>query len=381
MKELIIAIIDSVYCQSPLLSDFIQKDGILKALALGLDKCLVYDIGKVDNIKEVISRIKAKKVDVPLVMFLLNKLGADPNAADSDGNTAVHYATLLPFFGVTQEAVNNICKILEKFGSVFNLKNHQHESPLQLCLSSQLWKTACEDNCWRPSIIGLVEICRFLLRNGCSITQRSQNAESIFHRIISLIQQSLQLNERTPRMGAVQVLTDIVILLSSDEAAVRSAVNYSNDRLNSPLHFWASMVLKLPQSYEGLPNEEHMFESILRKIFDHLLKCGSNLNLRNCNQETPLHVCQTWTAVKMLLDAGANPKTWMPQEIYLSSRQLRGKTFMTPISFILMLKKTKKPLSKLLTNYCCTELIFTLVTLMGYLALISLTVAPLFQIF
>ena len=307
MKELIIAIIDSVYCQAPLLSGF-HQEGILKALALGVEKCLIHDVGKVDNMKEVISRIKEEKVDVPLVMSLLNKLGADPNAADLDGNTAVHYATLLPFFGVTQDTVVNIFKILEKFGSVFNIKNHQHESPLQFCLSSKFWKAACKDNNWQPSIMGLVEICKFLLRSGCSITHRTENAKSIFHCIILLIQQSFELTEHTPRMGATQVLMDILILFSSDEPAVRTAVNKPDGLLNSPLHLWASMALKPHQSYASLITEEHSFENILRIIFNHLLKCGAKLNLRNGNEETPLHMCRTWTAVKMLLDAGANPQ-------------------------------------------------------------------------
>ena len=316
MKELIFAIIDSVYCQSPLLFGCISlshlvgnfhKEGILKALALGLDKCSIYDVSMVDNMQEIISTVKEENVDVPLVMSLLSKLGADPNAADTDGNTAVHYATLLPFFGVTQEAAINICETLQKLGSAFNLKNHQHESPLQFCLSSKLWKTACEDNNWQPSVMGLVEICKFLLRNGCSITQRSQNAESIFHTVISLIQQSLELTEHTPRMGATQVLMDILTLLSSDEHAIRTAVNNPDCLLNSPLHLWASMALTSSQSYASLITEEHTFESILRIIFDHFLRCGVKLNFRNGNEETPLHVCRTWTAVNMLLDNGANP--------------------------------------------------------------------------
>ena len=296
MKELIIAIIDCVYCQSPLLSAVIPlphlvgnltKEGILKALALGLDSCLIYDVGKVDNIKKVISIVKEVRVDVPLVMSLLNKLGAGPNTADTDGNTALHYATLLPFFGVTSEVVINICKILQKFGSSFNMKNHQHESPLQLCLSSKLWKAAFEDNHWQPSIMGLVDICKFLLRNECGITHQYQNTESIFHSIISLIQQSLELIEDTPRIGATQVLTDILILLSSDEPAVRTVVNKTDALLNSPLHLWASIALKSSQSYASLITEKHTFESILRIIFDRFLKCGAKLNLRNGNDETP----------------------------------------------------------------------------------------------
>ena len=80
MKEVIIAIIDSVYCQSPLLSSVIPlphlvcnftKEGILKALALGLEKCLIYDVSKVDNIKKAIFRVKEEMVDVPIQMLLI----------------------------------------------------------------------------------------------------------------------------------------------------------------------------------------------------------------------------------------------------------------------------------------------------------------------
>ena len=45
----------------------------------------------------------------------------------------------------------------------------------------------------------------------------------------------------------------------------------------------------------------------MKRILDHLLKCGVHINARNVNDETPLHECRTWTAVKLLLDAGANP--------------------------------------------------------------------------
>ena len=312
-KELIIATIDIVFCKSPLLLGSIplphldgnfDKEGILKALALGRDKFLVHDVGKVDIVKMIISRIKEKKVDVPLVMSLLNKLDPDPNAADLNGNTAVHYAALLPFCGVEQKDVMNIFKILRKFGSTFSLKNQRHESPLQLCLSPKLWKAAIKGNNWQSSFEGLDVICKFLLSNGCGVTFTSQNAESTFHTIISIIQECLDVTEDEPRKDALSVLTKILISFSPNEA-VRVAVNSPDSLSNSPLHLWATIALKSSKSYASL---EDTFKNILQIIFDHLLKCGANVNLRNCNGETPLHMCRTWTAVKMLLHAGANPK-------------------------------------------------------------------------
>ena len=52
---------------------------------------------------------------------------------------------------------------------------------------------------------------------------------------------------------------------------------------------------------------DHAFERILRIILCHFLECGAKLNARNANEQTRLHLCRTWTAVKLLLDAGANP--------------------------------------------------------------------------
>ena len=135
------------------------------------------------------------------------------------------------------------------------------------------------------------------------------NSELIFHRIISLIQQGLELNEEAPRKAVVQVLVDVLELLPPNEEAVAGAVNYIDnlDLLNSPLHLWASIALKTPQDYSRSGTEDFTFEDILKRVLDHLLKCEANCNARNWVEETPLHACRTWTAVKLLLDAGANP--------------------------------------------------------------------------
>ena len=89
---------------------------------------------------------------------------------------------------------------------------------------------------------------------------------------------------------------------------MRNAVNKIDTQLNSALHLWASIALKSPQDYTSGVTGDNRFENTLQRIRDHLLECGAKLNPRNANEETPLHVCKTWTAVKLLLDAGANPK-------------------------------------------------------------------------
>jgi ankyrin repeat protein len=102
-------------------------------------------------------------------------------------------------------------------------------------------------------------------------------------------------------------LIKVLKLLSPEEKAFRNAVNNTDDLLNSPLHLWASIAIKSPQDYTSIVTGEHAFKSILRIILSHFLECGAKQNARNANELTPLHLCRTWTAVKLLLDAGANP--------------------------------------------------------------------------
>ena len=128
-----------------------------------------------------------------------------------------------------------------------------------------------QDSNWQSSIRGLVEVCRFLLSNGSGITNGSDNVESIFDRIILLIQQGFQLNEEASRKPVFEVFIKVLRLLSPEEKAVRNAVNNTDDLLNSPLHLWASVALKSSQDYTSIVTGEHAFESILRIILSHFL--------------------------------------------------------------------------------------------------------------
>ena len=309
------AVFNILYCQAPLLSVRIfphlikpyaifNKTNVLEALAFARQQYVIQKSHNVGDIDEVVLLIRGKNVmDVPRILSLLINLGADPQTTDSDGNTAFHYATLLPLYDVAQDDVMHICKKLKKFGTMFHTKNHQDESPLLFSLSSNTWKVATENNSCQSSIRGLFEVCRFLLNSRNVIL----NSEFIFYRIISLIQQGLELNEEAQRKAVVQALVSVLELLRPHEKAVRNAVNYTDTLLNSPLHLWASIALKTPQDYTAFGTEDFTFESIMERILDHLLKCGVHVNARNVNDETPLHECRTWTAVKLLLDAGANP--------------------------------------------------------------------------
>ena len=130
LKALTLAILDTVYCQAPLLSisgppHLLKSYASLtkqKALAFAREQFLIKDADNAENVDKFASMIRENEIDVPLILSLLNKLGAHPNASDSDGNTGLHYAFFLPFLGVTQELVVEICKKLKKFGALFDSK-------------------------------------------------------------------------------------------------------------------------------------------------------------------------------------------------------------------------------------------------------------------
>ena len=256
------AVFNILYCQAPLLSVRIfphlikpyaifNKTNVLEALAFARQQYVIQKSHNVGDIDEVVLLIRGKNVmDVPRILSLLINLGADPQTTDSDGNTAFHYATLLPLYDVAQDDVMDICKKLKKFGTMFHTKNHQDQSPLLFCLSSNTWKVATENNSWQSSIRGLFEVCRFLLSSRNVIL----NSEFVFYRIISLIQQGFELNEEVQKKAVVQALVSVLELLRPHEKAVQSAVNYTDTLLNSPLHLWASIALKTTSRLHGIWN-------------------------------------------------------------------------------------------------------------------------------
>ena len=155
-KALIHAIFNILYCQAPLLpltsfshlvkphAIIFNETKVLGALAFAREEYVNQDSHKVENIDKVVQMIEEKVTDVPRIISLLINLGADPQTTDSDGNTAFHYVTLLPLYGVTQEVVMDICEKLKRFGTILHAKNHKHESPLLFCLSSYTWEVVTE---------------------------------------------------------------------------------------------------------------------------------------------------------------------------------------------------------------------------------------------
>ena len=126
------------------------------------------------------------------ICSLLVEKGVDINAPDSEGNTALHFATYRTFGRekLTPEAYEGIIKLLLKSGAVARARNASGVTPMHLAVirngdvtALQLLltagadvnaKTAAGSGGWTPlhgaAALGRVDVMKFLLENGADRT-------------------------------------------------------------------------------------------------------------------------------------------------------------------------------------------------------------------
>ena len=306
------AIFSVVFCIFPLMFRegtvlvFLQAQ-ITRALQLASQFIGNKRCKKTQMLTAIINEKCGKGQGVSEAFQLLVKLGGDPNCVDSDGNTALHYATRLPLRNVPSEVVMEVCRQLKHLGMQFNLRNHANNTPLLFCLSGNI-RQLQEEN--QLSVMKtLVEICRFLLECRSSIEERTVRGKTVFHLMLECFQQGLRLiNDKTIQQDFMLEAIKLLQLFSSQKVAAKSVINIPDGDLKSPLHHWATLELPTPQDYSGNTGREDVtFKDFLKSMLNELLSCKAKLNDRDGEDQTPLHLCRTWTAVKLLLDAGAKP--------------------------------------------------------------------------
>ncbi|XP_031569191.1 uncharacterized protein LOC116303744 isoform X2 [Actinia tenebrosa] len=301
------AILNMAFCKLPLMflkrSKLEQKrDHITKALKQASQ--FIDDEKKLEILIKLLNEKCTNGEGVPEALRLLVELGADPNSVDFYGNTALHYATCLPLVGVPQEIVMEICLQLENFDVQFNSRNYKNQTPLLFCLSGHM-RIMLKENQNTSAIQAVVEVCKVLSKHGSSIEERTRSGKTVFHLILELFQQVLYLSDKTVRQDVLHEAMKLLQLFTPVKVAKTQIINIRDADLNSPLHIWASLELPSPQDYTSNVTEDLTFEEFLQTLLNYLVRCGVQLNVRNGADQTPLHLCKTWIAVNLLLDAGA----------------------------------------------------------------------------
>ena len=315
-EALKIALLNVLYCHAPLLAvsglprliksyKILQKEKVLQCLALLREQCSIQYADRVETIETNIRENAINVSDILDLLSLLTDLGAKAEAVDSRANTPLHYATLLPLFGVAPDDVREIFNRLRFLGALRSVQNYERETALLFCLSNALKVITESNGLW--SVEGLVKVCEFLLE----LTNDLQNSHSILHTIIPFISEGLKV-EAWRRDDVLQLVKGVFEILPENKKVLSAVVNYTDNESNSPLHLWAAI------------KQDH--DSILETIFEYLRKYGANVNFRNTSNETPLHLCRTWTAAKLLLDARANPndKTSSGDSLLLAAAKRKG---------------------------------------------------------
>ncbi|XP_031549468.1 uncharacterized protein LOC116287002 [Actinia tenebrosa] len=253
----------------------------------------------VQNMIVMMEKATNLNMAVPKILESLVELGANPSYADLHGNTALHYAACLPLVGISQDTVLKICQQLDDLGASVHTKNHQDETPLLFCLSKKDWINRSQES---SKVKSLVDICSFLLEQGSSLEGTTQKEKSLFHLIIDLFNQGLLLHNDEVRKDVLKESLALLHLFSSSHVTKPGVtVNKRDDNLNSPLHLWAMLELNLPSAVQP----QAFQKQVIAAIFKHLVDLGAKLNDGNKIDQTPLHLCKTWTAAKLLIDAGA----------------------------------------------------------------------------
>ncbi|XP_028519154.1 rabankyrin-5, partial [Exaiptasia diaphana] len=244
------------------------------------------------------------------VLTLLIDLGADPDtSADEDGNSAIHYVARLILFEVSYEIVLNLLNKLLGLGSSFVRKNCKGQTPLLFFLSEMSVRFPEMVLNSLSVIIGAIEICKHILFNNPNSTATTGNGESVFHLILKIFQKDLT----RYRCHGVLIL-HLLQLYALPNVKHSVTVNKVDDKMCSPVHLWASLSVTPIKRYKSMITEKHSFEQLLEAILNHLKECGAVLNIVNLKEQRPLHLCRTWSAVKLLVDSGANPSVFDSQQ-------------------------------------------------------------------
>jgi hypothetical protein len=158
-----------------LAKDYISKTNLAKKRAIKKDLTMIRETPRLANENMFISLASN-------ILDGLVELGANPNSSDSDGNTALHCATRLPFYGISKATVIYTCQYLIKLGVLVKTKNHQNETPLLFCLSREVWNIAGGMQQW-SGVKSLIDVCQFLVKRavGSSVEDISRSGDSVFH--------------------------------------------------------------------------------------------------------------------------------------------------------------------------------------------------------
>ena len=211
----------------------------------------------------------------------------DVNAVDHFGNSALFYIIHLIMAGQSADTIVELLQAFLKYGADLNIINATGESVLSHYLS--FTKT---NGIQADLLQNLCVVCHFLIGDvNVNVNVRPEGGITVVHLVLQLLQDSLRGN--VPSIHLFQLASSILHSSTCSRSAAKVRDDTNGD---TPLHLWASLKPK-----------NQTYDQSLRDLMEDLFACGGQVNSTNAVGKTPLHVAQTWTAMKVLLDKGAAP--------------------------------------------------------------------------
>lgn len=225
-------------------------------------------------------------VSSPVLVKTLLNLGANINATDVAGNTALFYAVA----GGTAETADGhlaVSKILLDSKADPNIKNKVGETALLYDASSEKLNDR-GDEVYKGCHLKIWEL---LVQSEAEINSLNKDRKSLMHLVIDGTKTYL---EELPVEGISNLpisrcIQQIKFIVKHDNKLVRSRDSMGN----TPLHL--------------LANHNSVWTHEMLTIAKALIEVGSSVKVENDLGKTPLHVAKSWSMANFLLEQGAKP--------------------------------------------------------------------------
>ena len=236
-------------------------------------------------------------VTSPALVEALLDLGANIDATDQEGNTALFYASGRATIETTDEQLQ-ACQIILNFNASANASNIYAETPLLYAGSSERLNdhgARIEDVLTKGSSVKILEL---LLQSGAKVTAKNKDGKSIMHLVVDRTQKNLKKLQDSysgnkmanfSQMALDQCIEQVKYLSKCN----KQVVMFRDSEGNTPLHV--------------LADEKSIYLDELTSIAKTLIESGSKVNICNDQEKTPLHLVRSWKMAKFLLQHGAKP--------------------------------------------------------------------------
>ncbi|KAJ7394373.1 hypothetical protein OS493_000180 [Desmophyllum pertusum] len=229
-------------------------------------------------------------VSSPVLVKTLLNLGANIQATDVVGNTALFYA-VAGGTAATADGHFEVSKLLLQSKADVNFKNKYGETALLYDASSEKLNDR-GDEVYKGCHLKIWEL---LVQSGAEINSLNKDRKSLMHLVVDHTKTYL---EELPVEGISYLpvsqcvnrfIQQIKFIVKHDNKLVMSRDSMGN----TPLHLLADRHCLCT----------HEMLTIAKALID----VGSNVKVANDQGKTPLHLAKSWSMAKFLLEQGAKP--------------------------------------------------------------------------